>query len=112
MDNQINKNSEDNVDMRQTYIAVSKDKPTGIKMDDFLTSNSDDADCSQDILLIEEMSKQHNQILGVIARRMNSIKSIQHYWKSGNITAGINALKMIKDLSVTMDVINAAFANG
>jgi len=34
------------------------------------------------------------------------------YWKSGNVASAINALNMMNDLSVTMDVINSTFAKG
>jgi hypothetical protein len=34
------------------------------------------------------------------------------YWKTGNVASAINALNMMNDLSVTMDVINSTFAKG
>lgn len=41
---------------------------------------------------------------------MSSIKVILNYWNKGNVAPAINALNMMNDSSVVMDVINNTFA--
>jgi hypothetical protein len=41
---------------------------------------------------------------------MSSIKVILNWWNKGNITSAINALNMMNDMSVVMDVLNNTFA--
>ena len=48
--------------------------------------------------------------MGVVQRRMSSIKVILNWWNKGNITSAINALNMMNDMSVVMDVLNNTFA--
>lgn len=55
---------------------------------------------------------QHTTLLSVISRRMGSIKVILNWWNKGNITSAINALNMMNDQSVVMDVLNNTFAEG
>ncbi len=50
-------------------------------------------------------------MLGVIQRRMSSIKVILNWWNKGNVTSAINALNMMNDNSVIMDVLNNTFAD-
>ena len=50
-------------------------------------------------------------MVGVIGRRISSIKVILSWWSKGNITSAINALGMMNDISIVTDVINATFAN-
>jgi con80 domain of Katanin len=54
---------------------------------------------------------QHTTLVGVINRRMNSIKVILNWWNKGNITSAVNALSMMNDTSVIMDVLNNTFAD-
>lgn len=55
--------------------------------------------------------EQHTTLVGVISRRMGSIKVILNWWTKGNITSSINALNMMNDPSVIMDVLNNTFAD-
>jgi len=41
---------------------------------------------------------------------MSSIKVILNWWNKGNVTSAINALNMMNDMSVVMDVLNNTFA--
>lgn len=50
--------------------------------------------------------------IGVVQRRVNSIKTVLNYWQKGDLLAAINALNMMNDLSVVMDVLNTTFAEG
>lgn len=49
-------------------------------------------------------------MVGVVSRRMGSIKVILNWWNKGNVTSAINALNMMNDMSVVMDVLNNTFA--
>lgn len=55
--------------------------------------------------------EQHATLVGVISRRMSSIKVILNWWNKGNVTSAINALNMMNDNSVIMDVLNNTFAD-
>lgn len=50
-------------------------------------------------------------MIGVIGRRISSIKVILSWWTKGNVTSAINALGMMNDTPITTDVINHTFAN-
>jgi len=54
--------------------------------------------------------ENHTQLIGVVNRRMSSIKVILSFWNKGEISASINALNMMGDNSVIMDVLNHTFA--
>ena len=50
--------------------------------------------------------------VGVLQRRIASVKTVMNYWHKGDIMAAINALNMMNDLSVVMDILNNTFAEG
>jgi katanin p80 WD40 repeat-containing subunit B1 len=54
--------------------------------------------------------EQHGTLIGVMQRRMSSIKVIQTYWSKGSITSALNALNMMNDTSIVMDLLNNTFA--
>lgn len=54
--------------------------------------------------------ENHTQLIGVVNRRMSSIRVILSFWNKGEIAASINALNMMGDNSVIMDVLNHTFA--
>ena len=55
--------------------------------------------------------EQHPTVIGVVNRRMNSIRVILNYWKKGDFNSVINSLGMMNDTSVIMDVLNHTFAD-
>mmetsp|Transcript_41859 Transcript_41859/g.40200 ORF Transcript_41859/g.40200 Transcript_41859/m.40200 type:complete len:181 (+) Transcript_41859:1398-1940(+) len=55
--------------------------------------------------------EQHTTVMGVVNRRMNSIRVILNYWKKGDFNSVINGLGMMNDTSVVMDVLNHTFAD-
>jgi len=61
--------------------------------------------------VINELMEQHTTVVGVVNRRMNSIRVILNYWKKGDFNSVINCLGMMNDNSVVMDVINSTFAD-
>ena len=54
--------------------------------------------------------EQHSTLVGVVQRRISSIKMILNWWNKGNITSALNALSMMNDTSIVMDVLNNTFA--
>ena len=56
--------------------------------------------------------EQHPTLIGVLNRRVSSIKVVHAYWSKGNIYSALNALTMMNDPSIVMDVLNNAFALG
>lgn len=76
-------------------------------MDDFAMS---DESPSNDLKIIEDIGKDHDALIGIIQRRAGSIKAILNYWQNGSIGSAINALNMINDPCVTMDVLNNTFS--
>lgn len=89
------------------YIAAPKDKPVGLNMGDFAMSDESPGD---DLKILEDVGKDHEALVGIITRRAGSIKAILNYWQNGSIGSAINALNMINDPCVTMDVLNNTFS--
>ena len=91
---------------RATYIKAPSDKPLGLDLNNF----AQQAPQKKDLEIINEVMEQHTTLVGVVQRRMSSIKVILNWWNKGNITSAINALNMMNDMSVVMDVLNNTFA--
>lgn len=88
------------------------DKPLGLELKNFDqdTAGGDTAK-KRELEIINEVMEQHSTLIGVVNRRINSIKVIQSWWGKGNITSAINALNMMNDTSIVMDVLNNTFAD-
>jgi hypothetical protein len=43
-------------------------------------------------------------------KRLSNIKVVQNYWVKGSITSALNALSMMNDPSMVMDLLNSTFA--
>lgn len=54
--------------------------------------------------------ENHSTYTGVLQRRLSSIKMILNWWNKDQMTSALNALSMINDKSIVMDVLNNAFA--
>ncbi len=93
---------------RATYVQTPSDKPLGLDLNNF---NQQPTSQKKDLEVINEIMEQHTILLGVISRRMQSIKVILNWWNKGNITSAINALNMMSDSSIIMDVLNNTFAD-
>ncbi len=81
----------------------------GLDLNNFL-QDSEIKD-KKDLEIINEIMEQHTTLVGVVNRRMSSIKVILNWWNKGNVTSALNALNMMNDMSVIMDVINYTFAD-
>lgn len=56
--------------------------------------------------------QQHTTVVGVVQRRIQQIGVIMKWWNKNDIPSAINALNLMQDMSVTMDVLNNTFAEG
>jgi hypothetical protein len=54
--------------------------------------------------------ENHGTFLGVMQKRLSNIKVVQNYWVKGSITSALNALSMMNDPSMVMDLLNSTFA--
>ena len=55
--------------------------------------------------------QRHSTFNGVMQRRIANIKSVMNYILDKNdLAAALNSLNMIKDPTVSMDVLNSTFA--
>ena len=64
---------------------------------------------SNDLPIIQELSEPHNQIQGILTKRMNSLRSLEKPWVKGKIEETIKELSVIKDKGVSCDFFNSAF---
>jgi hypothetical protein len=61
---------------------------------------------------MNEIMEQHATLVGVLKRRLSSVNVIQSWWNKGSITSALNALTMMNDPSIVMDVLNHTFSDG
>lgn len=66
---------------------------------------------NSDLQIINEIMEQHTTLVGVVQKRVNCIKTILNWWDKGNITSALNALSMMNDAGIVMDVLNNTFAD-
>ena len=64
---------------------------------------------TNDLPLIQEINDKHSNYKNVITQRSNSLKNVAKWWGESNISSTINALKLIKDISVVNDFFKFAF---
>lgn len=97
---------------RATYVQAPTSKPIGLDLNQFAAENPVQISSGdkKDLEIINEVMENHTQLIGVVNRRMSSIKVILSFWNKGEISASINALNMMGDNSVIMDVLNHTFA--
>lgn len=65
----------------------------------------------KDIEIINECMERHTTFNGVMQRRSANIKVVMNYiLRQNDIGHALNALSMIKDPTVSMDILNSTFA--
>ena len=65
----------------------------------------------KDIEIINECMERHTTFNGVMQRRSANNKVVMNYiLKQDSMKAALNALSMMKDSSITMDILNSTFA--
>ena len=96
-----------------------KNEPIDLDMDAFKgpakeksnVSIDQEENSKLDLEIINSCMERHSTFHTVMQRRMANIKVVQNYIVSqNNIASALNALNMIKDPTVSMDVLNATFA--
>lgn len=66
-----------------------------------------------DTEIINECLQKHVTFSNVMQKRLDHTSSVMNYiLKSQDMQSAINALNMIKDQTVTMDILNSTFAKG
>ncbi len=64
-----------------------------------------------DTEIINECLTKHVTFSNVMQARLENISTVMNYiLKNNDMQAAINAINMIKDTSVTMDILNSTFA--
>lgn len=64
---------------------------------------------TQDLSIIDQISRPHPQIKSILTKRMNSLKILEKTWTKGKINETIKELCSIKDRGVCCDFFNSAF---
>jgi hypothetical protein len=96
---------------RTTYVQAPKDEPINLDMSAFDRPAEGEETQKKDIEIINECMDKHGTFNGVMQRRIASIKMVMNYILSKNdIASALNSLTMIKDPTVTMDILNSTFA--
>lgn len=98
-----------------TYIKAPTNEPVNLDMSDFDKQNMGSVPAGQsekqDIEIINECMERHSTFNGVMQRRSANIKVVMSYiLKQNNLVSALNALNMIKDPTVSMDILNSTFA--
>lgn len=97
---------------RSTYVKMPADKPLGLEFKQFEQEiNLASGTQKRDLDIINESMEQHGTFLGVMQKRLSNIKVVQNYWIKGSITSALNALSMMNDNSMVMDLLNSTFAD-
>ena len=58
---------------------------------------------SHDLPILQEINSQHDKMRSTITKRFNAIKMVSKWWKDSDIPSTLNALDIMKDVSVTKD---------
>ena len=65
---------------RATYVKVPADRPIGLDMNQFVENENNNAGAGQnrgkDLEVINEIMEQHSILVGVLQRRLSSVKVI------------------------------------
>jgi len=92
-----------------TIIPAPKDVPTNLDLNAFLEKANTG---KKDLEVLNELKKEHNPLIGILNKRKNNIAVVLKYWSQGDTSAAFNALTMMNDTSIIMDVFSVTFAEG
>ena len=92
-----------------TIIPAPIDQPINLDINAFLEKANND---KKDLEVITELKKEHNPLVGILTKRQNNMSVVLKYWSQGNTAAAFNALTMMNDPSIIMDVFSTTFAEG
>ena len=77
-----------------------------------LVSNDAGLAEKKDIDIINECMDKHDTFKSVMQRRISNVKVVQNYIINGDLVSALNSMNMIKDPTVSMDILNSTFAKG
>lgn len=108
---QYNNQKSKNFNPENTIIDYSNKEPLDMNLNSLLEEDRTvhGISTSNDLILISECSNEHEVIKGMYKRKFDSLKVISKWWKEGNLSSVINALKIMKDKIVISDFFNFAF---
>ena len=100
---------------RMTYIQAPKNEPINLNMSEFgnqqLVADAGMAE-KKDIDIINECMDKHDTFKSVMQRRISNVKVVQNYIINSDLVSALNSMNMIKDPTVSMDILNSTFAKG
>lgn len=64
---------------------------------------------SNDLPMLQEINNHHSSLKNSISKRFNSLKMVLKWWSESNIQFALNAINLMKDLSIINDFFNYAF---
>ncbi|CAG9310781.1 unnamed protein product [Blepharisma stoltei] len=97
------------VEMGASFVEARSNAPIGLNFQEFMPKV--EAESSNDSKILSEIDENHDRILTVIKRRTESINLVLNWWLGGNMSATINALNMMNDISVRADVLRYCFTD-
>jgi len=92
-----------------TIIHANAEKPVNLDINAFLEQSNGG---KKDIDVINELKKEHAPVMAILSKRQSNMNVVLKYWSQGDTTAAFNALTMMNDPSIIMDVFNTTFAEG
>ena len=99
-----------------TYIQAPKNEPINLNMSEFGQAPLVNQDAGlaekKDIDIINECMDKHDTFKSVMQRRISNVKVVQNYILNGDLVSALNSMNMIKDPTVSMDILNSTFAKG
>jgi hypothetical protein len=92
-----------------TIIPAPKNAPVNLDLNAFLKKTNDG---KKDLEVLNELKREHNPLIGILNKRKNNMAVVLKYWSHGDTSAAFNALTMMNDPSIIMDVFSVTFAEG
>ena len=123
-DKHSNMRDDPDVSRHTTFVqAPQGNEPVGVDMSAFekpMRAMNDDSEMAggntgppqkSDTEIINECMQKHTTFQNVMQLRLDNNRSVMNYIIQNNdMAAALNALRMIKDATVTMDILNSTFA--
>ena len=97
-----------------SFNSFKSSAPMGIDLNQFVQSKGalDETvhavSQTNDLPILQEINSQHDTMKKAITKRFNSIKMVAKCWSESNISSTLNALTLMKDISVINDFFTFA----
>jgi katanin p80 WD40 repeat-containing subunit B1 len=96
------------VQMSASFIPSDRSAPIDLDPREFLPKPQSSFDARS----FEEIRQNHEPIVTLLRRKQDNLNLVMNWFKSGNLTAAVNSLKMMNDMQVTVDVLGYWIAEG